>query len=96
MTSAAATKRKIKLDPYRNERGIQFHARLHAGTIADHVAAFGFTRLIRSLLFGVAPTDPLTFTVIVLVVLTVALAASIVPASKAAAVNPLIALKGSE
>jgi ABC-type antimicrobial peptide transport system permease subunit len=48
----------------------------------------------RSLLFGVAATDPVTFTVIVLVVLTVALVACIVPARKAAAVDPLIALKG--
>jgi putative ABC transport system permease protein len=59
-------------------------------------AALGLTRLIRSLLFGVAPTDPITFTVIVLVVLTVAMLACIVPAWRASAVNPLIALKGSE
>jgi len=57
-------------------------------------AAFGLTRFMRSLLFGVAATDPVTFTVIVLVVLTVALVACIVPARKAAAVDPLIALKG--
>ena len=57
-------------------------------------AAFCLTRFMRSLLFGVAATDPVTFTVIVLVVLTVALVACIVPARKAAAVDPLIALKG--
>src|SRR5215470_2583776 len=57
-------------------------------------AAAGLTRFMRSLLFGVAATDPVTFTVIVLVVLLVALVACIVPARRAAAVDPLIALKG--
>jgi len=66
-----------------------------AGIGIGLAAALGLTRLIRSLLFGVAPTDPVTFTVIVLVILTVALLASIVPARRAATVNPLIALKGS-
>jgi ABC-type antimicrobial peptide transport system permease subunit len=65
-----------------------------AGIGIGLVAAFGLTRFMRSLLFGVAATDPVTFTVIVLVVLTVALVACIVPARKAAAVDPLIALKG--
>jgi predicted permease len=58
--------------------------------------AFGLTRFMRTLLFGVAVTDPLTFTLIVLVVLAVALVASVMPARKAALVDPLIALKGSE
>ena len=66
-----------------------------AGIGIGLVAALGFTRLMSTLLFGVAPTDPITFTVIVLVVLAVALVASIVPAHRAAAVNPLIALKRS-
>ena len=65
------------------------------GIALGSVAAFGLMRFIRSLLFGVGPTDPVTFTVIVLVLLTVALMASIIPARRAAAVNPLIALKGS-
>ena len=59
------------------------------------VTAIGLTRLIRSLLFGVGPSDPITFTAIVLVMLTVALLASIIPAVRAAAVNPLMALNGS-
>ena len=50
-----------------------------AGIGIGLAAALGFTRLMRSLLFGVAPTDPVTFTVIVLVVLTVALLARFIP-----------------
>jgi ABC-type antimicrobial peptide transport system permease subunit len=67
-----------------------------AGIGIGLLAAFGLTRFIRSLLFGVAVTDPVTFVVMVLVVLGVALVASIVPARKAASVDPLIALKGSQ
>jgi len=59
------------------------------------VTAIGLTRLIRSLLFGVGPSDPITFIAIVLVMLTVALLASVIPAVRAAAVNPLMALNGS-
>jgi ABC-type antimicrobial peptide transport system permease subunit len=66
-----------------------------AGIAIGAVAAFGLTRLIRSLLFGVGPSDPMTFTAIVLVLLMVALLASIIPAVRAAAVNPLRALNGS-
>jgi predicted permease len=66
-----------------------------AGIGIGLAAAFGLTRFMRSLLFDVAPTDVVTFTVMILLVLTVALVASIIPARKAAAVDPLIALKGS-
>jgi len=66
-----------------------------AGIAIGAVAAFGLTRLMRSLLFGVGPSDPITFTAIVLVLITVALLASIIPAVRAAAVNPLLALNGS-
>jgi putative ABC transport system permease protein len=65
-----------------------------AGIGIGVVAAFGLTRFMRSLLFGVGATDPVTFALIVLLVLVVALVACIVPARKAAAVDPLIALKG--
>jgi len=66
-----------------------------AGIGIGAVAAFGLTRLIRSLLFGVGPGDPLTFIVIVLILVGVALLASIIPAFRAATVNPLLALNGS-
>ncbi len=56
-------------------------------------AAAAVARLLRTLLFGVSPLDPLTF-VSVAVILTIAAAlASYLPASRAAAVNPVEALK---
>jgi predicted permease len=50
-------------------------------------------RLIRSLLFDVSTNDPLTLAAVVLVVVTVALAACLVPARRATRVDPIIALR---
>jgi putative ABC transport system permease protein len=51
------------------------------------------TRLIRSLLFGVEATDPVTFVGIALLLGLVALLASYIPARRAARVDPLAALR---
>ncbi len=51
------------------------------------------TRALRSLLFGVGPTDPFTFIAITLLVAVVALLACYLPARKATKVDPLIALR---
>jgi len=55
--------------------------------------AYALTRLLASLLFGVTPADPLTFGIVALVFVGVACAASYLPARRAAAVDPIIAMR---
>jgi predicted permease len=56
--------------------------------------AFAASRLLRSLLFGVSPFDPLVLTFAALGVLLLALAASGLPALRAASIDPMRALRG--
>jgi predicted permease len=56
-------------------------------------AAFAVSRLMRSLLVGVSPLDPLSFAAVPLILAVAAVLASFLPASRAAAVNPADALK---
>jgi putative ABC transport system permease protein len=56
-------------------------------------SALGLTQLLKSLLFGIGATDPLTFISVAATLLCVALAASYLPARRAMRVDPLTALK---
>jgi ABC-type antimicrobial peptide transport system permease subunit len=55
--------------------------------------AFALTRLMQVLLFGVAATDPLTFAAVPGLLVLAALAATFIPARRAAAVDPAVSLR---
>jgi putative ABC transport system permease protein len=63
------------------------------GVAIGLAGAFALTRLMTTLLFGVTPTDAMTFTVVPLCLLVVALIACYLPARRAAKVDPLEALR---
>jgi putative ABC transport system permease protein len=63
------------------------------GAALGLISALLVSHLMAGLLFGVTPTDPLTFMGVTLVLTAVALAASYIPALRAMRVNPLVALR---
>jgi predicted permease len=63
------------------------------GAVIGLATAFAVTRLMQSMLFETEPTDPLTFALIPLVLLAIALVASYLPARRAARVDPMAALR---
>ena len=63
------------------------------GILAGVAAALFLTRLMEGLLFGVAPRDPATFAAVTVLLLGIAVAASLIPAMRAALVDPLEALR---
>jgi ABC-type antimicrobial peptide transport system permease subunit len=64
-----------------------------AGAAAGLVGALIVSHLMAGLLYGVSPTDPLTFIGVTLVLTAAALAASYIPAMRAMRVDPLMALR---
>jgi len=64
-----------------------------AGIVVGVVAAFLMSRLMQSLLYQVTPGDPGTFLAVPIVLMVVAVLASLVPAFRATRVSPLIALR---
>jgi putative ABC transport system permease protein len=64
-----------------------------AGILIGSLVAFGLTRILAQMLYGVAATDPVTFAGVAALLAAVGLAASIVPAARATRVDPLVALR---
>jgi ABC-type antimicrobial peptide transport system permease subunit len=63
------------------------------GTGAGLAGELDVTRVIRSLLYGINPTDPLTFVCVSLLLVGVALLATYIPAHRAAKIDPMEALR---
>jgi predicted permease len=71
-------------------QGMGFSA---VGTVIGIMAALGMTRYLASLLYGVRPSDQLTFAIIAILFSLVALAACYIPARRAMRVDPMVALR---
>jgi len=63
------------------------------GVAIGAVAAAGLTQLMKSLLFGISPLDPFTYIAIPSILVSTAVLASYLPARRAAAVDPVEALR---
>jgi ABC-type lipoprotein release transport system permease subunit len=64
-----------------------------AGVVLGLAAAFWLTRWMVNLIYGVRPADPLTFALVSIGLLVVATTASLIPARRAASLNPTESLR---
>jgi len=65
------------------------------GLAGGIVAALGLTRVIKTMLFNVTPTDPLTLAIVTGVIAVVAIVACLVPAWRATRTDPMIVLRNA-
>ena len=77
----------------RNPLSLQVAVLAVVGTGVGLVIAFAMTRLLSSLLYGLAPTDPATFAVVAVGLVTVTLVACLLPARHASRIDPMAALR---
>ena len=63
------------------------------GIAIGTAGAWAVTRFLSSLLFGVRPTDPMTFILVPLLLAAVAVVACLLPARRATKVDPVVALR---
>lgn len=63
------------------------------GAVLGAAGALGMAQVLSSLLFGIAATDGLTFLLVFAILITVATAASLIPARRATGIDPSIALR---
>jgi len=63
------------------------------GLVMGLAGAWAVTRVLKNFLFEVTPADPLTFAAVSVLLTTVALLACYIPARRAAAIDPLVALR---
>jgi len=66
---------------------------LLAGIAMGGLGALGLTRLMQAILFGVAPSDPLTYAAVAAVLLVVGSAACYLPARRAMRADPMTSLR---
>jgi predicted permease len=64
------------------------------GIVVGLAGAFGVTPVIRTMLYNVTPTDPLSFSAVAVFLIVVAMLASYLPARRALKVDPIVALRG--